>query len=179
MGNNILDFANELCDLYGLEPFELQEEINDEVLEEISEELGLTKDQLLAMDEEAGRKYWEKYPFFGYYQDYLEALQWEAENIPYHTREEAILEVLFSEVSLDDLPNHMKEFNKQKRYDFTLVKERLANKLKEINEYMPGTYHAGAEILDLTFETEGFTYYIFLEEMMSSFFDIVSFVKAG
>lgn len=45
MGNNILDFANELCDLYGLEPFELQEEINDEVLEEISEELGLTKDQ--------------------------------------------------------------------------------------------------------------------------------------
>ena len=177
MRKNVLDFANEMCDLYGLAPFELTEGIDDELIEEISKELGLTKDQLLAMDETAGRKYWEKYPFFDYYQEYLESLQWEAENIPYHTREEAILEVLFSDVSLDDLPNHMKEFNKRKRYDFALVKKRLIDKLKEIDEYMPGTYHKGADILDLTFETEGFTYFVFFEEMMNSFFDMVSFIK--
>ena len=42
---------------------------------------------------------------------------------------------------------------------------------------MPGTYHEGADILDLTFETEGFTYFVFFEEMMNSFFDMVSFIK--
>lgn len=177
MENNVLDFANEMYELYGMAPFDLTEEIDDELLEVISEELGLTKDQLLAMDEVAGRKYWEKYPFFNYYQEYQETLQWDAENYPYHTMEEAILEVLFSDVSLDDLPNHMKEFNKQKRYDFAEVKKRLIDKLKEIDEYMPGTYHKGADILDLTFETEGFTYFVFFEEMMRSFFDMVSFIK--
>lgn len=182
MSKRITDFANAVCDLYGLNRFQFLEEledekINDDVIEELSKNLGLSKEEILNLDEDAGRRYWERYPFFKYFVDYLEAMEWEAENYPYHTREEAILEVLFGDIEFDDFPEHMQTFNQKKRYDFENVEERMVEKLKEIDEYMPGTYHEGAEIKELTFETDVVTYFAFLPEMMSSFFDMVNFVK--
>lgn len=130
---------------------------------------GLTKEEILNMDKEAAKRYWNKYPFFSLYNDFLSSWRWQSQfkgsRPPF---EELLYRAIFC---IDD------EKIAEELYDYQNVKERMIQKLKEIDDVMPGTYHENADITNLVIDTEVFISFPQCQEMLRSFLDIVNRVK--
>ena len=63
------------------------------------------------------------------------------------------------------------------RYNFQSIKKRMIEQLKSIDKVMPGTYHKGAQINELTIETANIVHYDGIEEMVNEV--IRMFNRAG
>lgn len=144
-------------------------EIDDETLQKLSANFGLTKEEILNTDEEAAKKYWNKYPFFRLFRDYLAQWKWNQQfKDPMPSAEELLLNAIFTD---------NEGYPVRVRYNMSSVKERLINQLKEIDEYMPGTYHAGAEITDLKVATQTLFTFPQCTEMLRAFLDITDRIQ--
>lgn len=145
------------------------EKIDEETLNRVSIALGLTKEEIISMDSVAATRYWKKYPFFQLYAEYLDRLYW-ASNFSgeYQNPDERMLTAIFSD---EDEP-----FGKR-NYDHEDVINRLYDTLKEINVFMPGTYHDNAFIRQVEIENTFFFSFPRCSAMISSFLDMVSHLK--
>ena len=184
--NYIADFVEEIFDLYHLNKFgffyEMDEdtfeqyetplfssgEIDDATLNRLSIKLGLTRDEILSLDETVKNKYWNKYLFFKLYDLFLETWEW---NFCYQEKlssEQALLYMLENETC---------EIPAGEHYDYKSVKERMLTKLKELDTFMPGTFHPNATITNLTIETEVLFSFPQITELLHSYIDMIETVK--
>lgn len=144
-------------------------EIDEGTLQKLSVNFGITKDEILNMDEDAAKRYWNKYPFFRILGNYLAQWEWnERFKNPMPSAEDLLINAIFTE---------NEGYPVQVRYNISSVRERLINQLKEIDEYMPGTYHAGAEITDLKISTQTIFSFPKCGEMIRSFLEMVNRLK--
>lgn len=143
--------------------------IDDDTLERLSVHLGLTKQEILNMDESASLRYWNKYPFFRLSWNYLESWNWYAHcKGEYPTAEDFLINAIFTE---------NEGYPAKRRYQYQDVKKRLISKLKELDAFMPGTFHKGAEITDLSIQTEVIFSFPKCAEMVRSYIDMVNRTK--
>lgn len=52
---------------------------DEETLNRISTQLGISKDEILSMDSDAAKRYWDKYEFFPLYSDFSAMWQWHSQ----------------------------------------------------------------------------------------------------
>ena len=142
---------------------------DDETLYRLTVCLGMSKESILNCDEQSANKYWEKYPFFPLYEKYLDQWAWDAR---FEGKKPTAEDFLLNAIWGDE-----KGILVKRKYTFAGVKERLIKKLKEINTIIPGTYHEGAEITNLSIETEVFFSFPECSQMMRSFLDMVDRMK--
>lgn len=144
-------------------------EMDEETLQKLSVNFGITKDEILNTDEDAAKRYWNKYPFFRLFRDYLAQWEWYQQfKDPMPSAEDLLLNAIFTE---------NEGYPVRVRYNMSSVKERLINQLKEIDKYMPGTYHAGAEITDLKVATQTLFTFPQCTEMLRTFLDITDRIQ--
>lgn len=143
--------------------------IDKDTLHKIGVNFGLTEDEILNTDKEAARRYWNKYPFFQLYRDYKAQWEWNQKfKDPQPTEEEVLLNAIFG--SGGGIPVRA-------RYNWASIKERLISQLKSVDEYIPGTYHDGAEITDLRISTQTIFSFPQCGDMIRSLIDIVDRIK--
>jgi len=142
--------------------------VTDSVLDRLSVDLGISKQDILEMNEEPLKAYYAKYPFFRLYRNYISEWERQREFSDDLSAEEHLVAAIFGEKS---------QLKIEKRYDFDSVKKRLVKLLKEMDKLMPGTYHEGATINDLTIETECMISYPQITELMRSFLQMLEDVK--
>ena len=142
--------------------------ITDSVLERLSVDLGISKQDILDMNEEPLKAYYTRYPFFRLYRNYISEWERQREFSDDLSAEEHLIAAIFGEKS---------QLKIEKRYDYEDVRKRLVNLLKEMDKVMPGTYHEGATINDLTIETECMISYPQITELTSSFLQMLDDVK--
>lgn len=139
--------------------------IDEETLTRISVHFGITKDEIKNMDEGASKRYWDKYPFFSLYHQYRHLWEWNQKfKDPEPTATECLLNAIFTENR--GIPVRI-------RYNFSSVKERLIKLLKEYDKLIPGTYHEGAEIIDLKIVTQTIFSFPKCPDMIRSFLEMV------
>jgi len=144
-------------------------EIDDETLERISVQLGLGKDEILNMDKNAARRYWEKFEFFRLYARYKESCKWFSEfKSEKPTQEELLLNAIFGAKAGIEV---------ERRYNYQAIKKRMIAQLKEIDKIMPGTYHENAQITNLEISTEFFMSFPECSDMIRSFVEMVDRLK--
>lgn len=181
----VANFVEEIFDLYHLskfgffydvdeDTFEEYEiplfssgEIDDTTLNRLSIKLGLTIDEILSCDDVVKEKYWSKYPFLKLYDLFLDEWYWNA-RYKKPTTDEALLYAIFNETS---------EIPAEKRYDYKSVEERMLTQLKELDEFMPGTFHQNATITNLTIETEVLFSFPQITELLCSYIEMVETAK--
>lgn len=150
-------------------PLFLNGVIDDNMLKRLSVCLGMSKDEILNTDEQAGNRYAEKYPFFRLYQDFISSQEWYSKyKTTMPTAEDLLINAIFTE---------NEGYPVEKRYDVHSVKKRLINKLKEIDKEIPGTYHQNADITNFAFRTEILFSFPKCYEMVSSFINAVNSYK--
>ena len=145
---------------------------DEETLGRISTQLGITKDEILSMDSDAAKRYWNKYEFFQLYGRFSVVWQWYSQfkdEMP--SAKELLIKAIFS-----DKDNIYSDY--QRRYDFESIRERLNAKLNEINQYIPGTVHENAEITNLKVRTETFISFPQCSKMVRSFLQMVERLKS-
>lgn len=143
--------------------------IDEETLQKLSINFGLTKDEILNTDAEAAKRYWNKYPFFRLFSDYMAKWKW---NQQFKDPMPSAEELLFNAIFADN-----KGIPAQVRYDIKSVKERLLEQLRAIDEYVPGTYHANAEITDLKVATQTLFSFPQCTEMLRAFLEITERIQ--
>lgn len=143
--------------------------VDDETLTKISVHFGLTKEEIKNTDANAAERYWNKYPFFSLYHQYRHLWAW---NQKYKDPEPTATEYLFNAIFCDrrGIPVRI-------RYNLASVKERLIEQLKEYDKLFPGTYHEGAEILDLKIATQTIFSFPQCPDMVRSFVEMVNRLK--
>lgn len=144
---------------------------DEETLERISTKLGISKDEILNMDSDAAKRYWNKYEFFRLYDEFTAMWKWHSQfkgDMP--SAEELLIKAIFS----DD--NIYSDY--QRLYDFDSIKQRLKDKLNEINQIVPGTVHENAEITNLQVITETFFSFPQCSKMVQSFLAMVERLKS-
>ena len=142
--------------------------VTDSVLDRLSVDLGISKPDILEMNEEPLKAYYAKYPFFRLYRNYISEWERQREFSDDLSAEEHLVAAIFGEKS---------QLKIEKRYDFDSVKKRLVKLLKEMDKLMPGTYHEGATINDLTIETECIISFPQITELMRSFLQMIEDVQ--
>lgn len=167
-------FVSSEADEYGrseriaipLFPFD---EMDEETLSRISLYTGLSTEEILNCDEQAATRYLEKYPFVHLFKIYKERCEWYSlYKTDFSSAKEWLLNAVFTKKN--GCPVEM-------RYNYDDIKGRLIDKLKEIDEVMPGTYHENAEITDVKFRTDIFLSFPDCDKMMRSFIDMVNRLK--
>lgn len=184
--NQVAGFVEEIFNLYHLNKFgffyEMDEDtfeqyetslfssgaIDDVTLNCLSIKLGLTKEEILSLDEKVKNKYWNRYPFFKLYNLFLETLEWNSHYQEKLSPEQAMLCMIENETC---------EIPTSERYDYKLVKERMLKQLRELDIYMPGTFHPNASVTNLTIETEVLFSFPQITDMMNSYIDMVETVE--
>ena len=143
--------------------------LDEYTLERLSIHLGMTKQEILAMDEGASLRYWNKYPFFQLFQSYLNRWKWTTQ---YEGQEPTAEDLLINAIFTDN-----KGYPVKRRYLYQNIKSRLESKLRELDTVIPGTFHKGAEITDLSIRTEVIFSFPKCAEMVSSYIDMVDRTK--
>lgn len=138
--------------------------VDKDTIAKISVNFGITPEEILNTDDCAAMRYWNKYPFFKLYKQYLHLMEW---NQKYKDPEPTAQELLFNAIFADK-----KGISVRYRYDFTSIKERLIWQLKEYDAVMPGVYHEGAEITDLRISTQTMLSFPECPIMIESFLDM-------
>lgn len=141
------------------------EKIDQDTINRISISFGITPEEILNMDSNAAVRYWNKYPFFRLYKQYLHLWEW---NQHYKDPEPTAEEVLLNAIFADN-----RGIPVRYRYNIQSIKQRLIEQLKEYNHVMPGVYHQGAEITDLRISTQTMFSFPECSSMIRSFLDMV------
>ncbi len=150
-------------------PLFLSNKIDHEMLEEISKRIGLTKNEILCMDNVAATKYWNKYPFYKLFKKYLSVWQWNSEFIdPKPTAEELLLNRLFGKGE---------GIYVRKRYNINSIQTRLIDQLKNFDSVMPGSYYENGEIKNLCFSTQEFFSFPQCSDMIRSLVEMVKNIQ--
>ncbi len=140
-------------------------EVEYETINKLSLFFGIDEQSIINRDENAAKRYWEKYSFFRLFKEYMTA--W-----AFFSRYE---EPSFESACTEDECN---SFELKKRYDYLDIKNRLLTKIKELDEVIPGTYHKGAEITDLSIRTEVFFSFPKCSEMIKSLIILIERIQA-
>lgn len=143
--------------------------IDDDILTKLSINFGITVEEILEMDENAGLRWWNKYSFFKFYQEYTHQCNWYQR---FKDPEPTTSELLFNMIFGDN-----KGIPIRHRYDINSIKKRLLEQLKSYDKVVPGTYHKGAEITDLNIMTQTMFSYPNCQKMIISFLDMVDRLK--
>ena len=140
--------------------------VNEKILARAAEILGIEPEDILTCNKDAVWKWYKKFPFFSLFREFLIARH----NSYFEklTAEEMLILAIFS----DDDP-----IKPPKRYDEEAIQTRMVEQLKETNAYFPGAYHEGAAVCNFSYNAEHFFSFPKLEEMMRSFFELVSRVR--
>ncbi len=101
--------------------------VTDSVLDRLSVDLGISKQDILEMNEEPLKAYYAKYPFFRLYRNYISEWERQREFSDDLSAEEHLVAAIFGEKS---------QLKIEKRYDFDSVKKRLVKLLKEMDKLM-------------------------------------------
>ena len=144
-------------------------EIDDDTLSRVSIKLGLTPDEILSLDEDVKYKYWDMFPFFQLYDSFLETWAWNSRYKEKVITEEAFLKAVFTEDTSGLLASE--------RYDYPAVAKRMVEQLKEMDEYLPGTFHPNAKITNLEIDTEVLFSFPEITEMIRLYLAMVEQVK--
>ena len=143
--------------------------VNEAILDRLVVDLGISKSDILNMNEEPIKAYYNRYPFFALYKRYISELERQSEFADDLTMEEHLLYAMFGDLA---------EKKTVKRYDAKSITKRVIKQLKEMDEVLPGTFHQGAKINDLAIETECIISYPQVTEMLKSYLQMISDVKA-
>ena len=180
--NQVSNFVEEIFDLYHLNKndffFEYNKEtfteqkislfsnnvIDNDTLKRLSIKLGLNTDEILSLDESVMFKYWNKYRFFKLYNLFLDAWAWNSRYEEKQVTPNILLNAIF---------NDKINFPKTERYDYKSVKERMIRQLKEMDAFIPGTFHPNATVTNLTIETEVLFSFPEITEMLQSYIEMV------
>lgn len=183
----ITEFATSIFNMYGLPKIGFlrdYDEESDEVvdiplfvgdvadiatIDRLAIHFGMTDEEIVNCDEQAARRFWNKYPFFYLFDKYLDTWAWSSR---FMGKEPTLLERFNWAIW-----GGKEGFPVTRRYYFSEVKTRLIEKLKEIDAVVPGTFHKDAEILDLSIRTEVFFSFPECKTMMSSFLDMLNRLK--
>lgn len=183
--NQVATFVERIFDLYHLNkygffyesdedtfeqyetPLFPSEEIDVATMNRLSIKLGLTPDEILSLDESVMYKYWSKYPFFELYDLFLNAWAW---NCQYQEKPSSAQALLF-------MFDKNSEISAQQRYDYKSVEERMLKLLKEMDAFLPGTFHPNATVTNLTIETEVLFSFPEITEMIRSYINMVEKAK--
>ncbi len=144
-------------------------EIDDDTLERIAVHTGLTKEEILNNDEEAAKKYWNKYSFFSLYKQFKTNEEFQFKHrFGILSKKENLIRAVFGDVlETDDI----------ERYDIEAIVQRLKKQLKEIDCIIPGTYHHGATITSLEIQTEDITTYTKCQDLLNGLLEIIERTK--
>lgn len=142
--------------------------VNEAILDRLVVDLGISKSDILNMNEEPIKAYYNRYPFFALYKRYISELERQSEFADDLTMEEHLLYAMFGDLA---------EKKTVKRYDAKSITKRVIKQLKEMDEVLPGTFHQGAKINDLIIETECIISYPQISEMVESFLLMIDDAK--
>lgn len=162
-------------------PLFIHKDIDKDTLQRLSVFLGMSEKEILEMDQSAARKYWDKYPFFRYYQKYRMIWGKRTRNL---IKRRSIKDPMTAHQANTLLKNILgiehyikEEENEEVRYDYDFIRSRVRDQLKEIDKIIPGTYHTGATIRNLQINTEVFLSFPDCPKMLRSFLDMVDRLK--
>lgn len=141
--------------------------VDEKSIKEISVILGISIDDILNTNIEAAKKWYKKYSFFSHVPKIIGAMK-RAEYSSKGFNEVHLLKAVFGEKCASEYPL---------RYNKVSVKNRLIEKLKDINLYIPNTFHEGADIENLQIITQQFYSYPQIATMALSFFEMFERMK--
>lgn len=155
------DFYNEKTNSGKKVPFVKNGKINIELIKYASMVLGISFTDIVTKNKDAFMKWYNKYSFFKYkpLYDYEFIKSYYGDGYD----EARMLEVIFNQ----PIPKPVK-------YDYQNVVERLYSSLKEVNRYLPGTYHEGATITNLYISTDNLFHFEDIGKMMKSYFEMLN-----
>lgn len=135
--------------------------ISEKILNRAAEILGLSPKDILSCNKEAAWKWYRKFPFFELLNEF---------HICYHRSyqgevpaEEILLKAIFGGDL--DIPE---------RYNSENIRNRMMEMLKDVDGYLPGTCHEGADVVQFAYETNHFFSFPKIGELIGSFMDLVS-----
>ena len=143
--------------------------LDEETLTRLSIHLGMTKQEILDMNEDAAGRYWNKYPFFYLLSEYISYCEWYSH---YEGERPSPAELLLNVIFTNN-----KGYPAKKKYSEQDIIKRLVAELKEIDKYIPGTHHVNADITKLVITTESVFSFPRCKEMVSSYLDMVDRVQ--
>ena len=150
-------------------------EMDDDTLEKISVHTGLTKEEIINNDEDAAKKYWNKYSFFSFYKQFKtnEEFQFKHRFGTFSPKENLVNAIFGDVFGTDDID----------RFNVESIIQRLKKQLKEIDNIIPGTYHVGAKITNLEILTEDIVTYTKCQDLLNGLLEIIErtrdlFIKA-
>lgn len=132
-----------------------------------SELLGISVEDILALNDEAAAKWWRKYPYLWHLHSYNYAYEKSFFGKGYDSMK--LLEAIFDTKLGGPYPP---------RYNLKDVANRLEITLQEIDKSLPGTYHKDASITNLKITTDNFIEFEHIEEMTESFVDMIQALKS-
>lgn len=132
-----------------------------------SELLGISVEDILALNDEAAAKWWRKYPYLWHLHSFNYAYEKSFFGKGYDSIK--MVEAIFDTKLNCPYPP---------RYNFNDIKKRLEDELKEIDKSLPGTYHKNAKITNLKITTDNFIEFEHIEEMTESFIDMIHTLKS-
>lgn len=182
----ISEYVEGIFDQYGMDKYQFFFEYNEEkdavcdiplfpngepdakTLDRISTHLGITQEEILAMDPAAAERYWVKYAFFPLYNEFVDVWRWHAQ---FRGDKPSYEELLLNAIFGGDRSLH------RKRYNLNRIRKRMIDKLKEIDQIIPGTFHENAEITNFKVKTETIVSFPQCTAMVRSFLGMVERLK--
>lgn len=178
----ISEYVERVFELYGLNKYDFFYIYNDETVEDviiplfdedresISETLirislftGLTEHEITTMDKRAALKYWNKFPFFSLYNEFIAKWVWYAKfKSKPPTPAERVRSAIFNQ-----------KLQIERRYDFNDINNRLLNKLKELSVFDSSYYVPNSNLHILDLRTAEFFSFPKCEEMIRSYIELV------
>lgn len=143
-------------------PLIVGDQIDMKLLAQAAKTLGVGIDAFLNLDKDAVRCWYKHYPYFGL-KGKFEAARQHSLNFG-SSPEEMVIDAIFSKNYR--LENH-------RRYKGG-IKRRLTELLKSYNSVMPGCYHEGSEMLRLTIETNNFTHFEQIADLVESYLSMTA-----
>ncbi len=142
--------------------------IEGSILSRVSLHTGFTKEELMSLDRNVARKYLRKFPFFKHLIDYKIALEGDQKHAA--SPDEQLLQKNISQ-STEEVYVSCPRYNEED------IRERLITQLKEIDQYVPGTWHASAELLDIHWYTDTLIGYSDCPKLLKTYLETVDYYK--
>lgn len=179
------EFIKEMFEVYSLDYAEFFDESDDDaalnspsgskenhyalnmpMVELAAKILGVDTTDILTLNSEAVMKWLKKYPYFWHRPAFDEAYRRSFHDESYKSLR--LLEVIFEKEVVPDYPT---------RYDYSDVIHRLDALLRSIDKSVPGTYHAGASMENLSIYTKNFCHFEHIKEMVESYIEMFDRAK--
>ena len=136
--------------------------VNMDAVSHASIILGISEEDILTTKEEAIMGWLKKFPYYRFVKPFRFAYEKSFYGKGYD--EIHLIEAIFDVKSNQPYPT---------RYDYTSVKNRLIEQLKEIGSSFPGAYHEGSSISNLKILTKNFCSFEEIENMTNSYISMI------